>query len=65
MNDPTTLWGWRKSKRSGDNKQCVEISLNPTIIGIRDSKDPNGPYLTFSPESWECFTLAVKSSKLN
>ncbi|MEU8344031.1 DUF397 domain-containing protein [Spirillospora sp. NPDC048832] len=43
---------WRKSSHSGgvDDKACVELGrLAPGAgIGVRDSKDPDGDYLTLS-----------------
>ncbi|RKS71181.1 uncharacterized protein DUF397 [Actinomadura pelletieri DSM 43383] len=40
---------WRKSARSGANgENCVELARFPSVIGARDSKDPNGPFHAFS-----------------
>lgn len=37
---------WRKSSHSGGNGgECVEVADNAEAIGIRDSKDPDGPRL--------------------
>jgi hypothetical protein len=39
------------------NGNCVEAQGGPTVL-VRDSKDPDGPHLHFTPEEWEVM-LAV------
>jgi hypothetical protein len=53
---------WRKSTRSGDTSgNCVEVADNlSTVVGVRDSKDPTGPVLTFTPEVWRAFVESAK-----
>ncbi|MGC1214510.1 MAG: DUF397 domain-containing protein [Micromonospora sp.] len=52
---------WRKSSRSsGNGGNCVEVADNlPGVIGVRDSKDPAGPALTFTPAAWRAFVTRV------
>lgn len=44
---------WRKSSRSG-KLNCVEVATND-IVQVRDSKDPQGPVLSFTPKDWQKF----------
>ncbi|MFI9644404.1 DUF397 domain-containing protein [Micromonospora sp. NPDC051925] len=54
---------WRKSTRSGNQGNCVEVADNlPSVVAVRDSKDPNGPVLAFAPASWQAFTASLGSS---
>ena len=47
---------WRKSTRSGTQGDCVEVADNLAgVVGVRDSKDPAGPVLTFTPDAWRTF----------
>ncbi|AXO35548.1 DUF397 domain-containing protein [Micromonospora chalcea] len=53
---------WRKSTRSGGNGgNCVEVAGNlPGVVGVRDSKDPAGPVLTFTPAAWTRFLTSTR-----
>jgi hypothetical protein len=53
---------WRKSSYSGGSGgNCVEVARNrPGIVAVRDSKDPHGPKLIFTPAEWEAFTVGVR-----
>ncbi|GHF09791.1 MULTISPECIES: DUF397 domain-containing protein [Streptomyces] len=51
---------WRKSSYSLANGDCVEVaSPLPQAIAVRDSKNPEGPAVAFSPESWTAFVADV------
>jgi hypothetical protein len=52
---------WRKSARSNNGGNCVEVARNlPGIVAVRDSKAPDGPALIFLSADWETFTTDVK-----
>jgi hypothetical protein len=53
---------WRKSSRSNDQGWCVEVADNlADVVGVRDSKDVQGPVLAFSPADWSAFIGAARS----
>ena len=56
---------WRKSSYSSNNGSCVEYRVDTEVIQIRDSKDKEGPVLTFTPKEWEAFTLGVKDGQFD
>ncbi len=51
---------WRKSSYSGGNGNCVEVATGPDRVGVRDSKDPTGPVLSFNATSWAAFLVSVR-----
>lgn len=51
---------WRKSSRSGQSGQCVELAFG---YGVRDSKDPNGTVLTLGERGYSELIRSVKAGK--
>ncbi|MEW1654457.1 MULTISPECIES: DUF397 domain-containing protein [unclassified Streptomyces] len=59
---PNSAFSWTKSSYSGANA-CVEIAVPTTAaIAVRDSKDPEGPRLTFANSSWSSFVGDVATA---
>jgi hypothetical protein len=58
---------WRKSSYSGGNGgSCVEIAANlPGIVAVRDSKDPGGGTLVFTPEEWRAFISGARDGEFD
>lgn len=59
-----TRTDWRKSSHSGTSGTCVEIaSLDDGHRAVRDSKNPTGPTLIFTPTEWAAFTVGVRGGE--
>ncbi|MEU7631992.1 DUF397 domain-containing protein [Nocardia sp. NPDC049220] len=55
---------WFKSSRSGGGKECVEVAfVDGGVVGMRDSKNPTGPALVFTPSEWDAFTTGVRAGE--
>ncbi|MDG4830909.1 DUF397 domain-containing protein [Solwaraspora sp. WMMD1047] len=52
---PTPDRDWFKSSRSATNAACVEVRVTADLVGVRDSKNPDGPALAFAPAAWAGF----------
>ncbi|WP_239377641.1 DUF397 domain-containing protein [Frankia sp. Cj5] len=57
---------WRKSARSNNGGACVEVARNlPSVVAVRDSKDPDGPVLIFTRDEWVAFIGGVTDGEFN
>jgi hypothetical protein len=56
---------WRKSSHSGGSGDCVEMAVVPFAVAIRDSKNPTGPALAFTPQQWDLFLSGVKAGRFD
>ena len=55
---------WRKSSFSTAEGNCVEVAELPEgARAVRDSKDPSGPVLWFTPSEWAAFVAGVHSGE--
>jgi hypothetical protein len=61
---------WRKTSfSSGNGGACVEVAIVPGataggggLVALRDSKDPAGPALVFTPDEWRAFLSGVRGA---
>ena len=57
---------WIKSSLSFSNGNCVEVaSLPGGGIGVRDSKDAEGPVLRFTPDEWRAFLGGARNGEFD
>jgi hypothetical protein len=52
---------WQKSRRSNPSGNCVELAPLPGGgIAMRNSRDPNGPALIYTPDEITAFILGAR-----
>lgn len=56
---PTDLW--RKSSRTNDTGQCVEVALTSQAAGVRDTKNRAAGHFTVDATQWSAFLSQVKA----
>jgi hypothetical protein len=58
---------WRKASYSSNGGgNCVEVGTGlPGSIAVRDSKNPDGPVLSFGPEEWHAFIAGAKRGEFD
>jgi hypothetical protein len=57
---------WRKSSYSNAGGDCVEVApLSGGRIGVRDTKERNGPVLVFTSDEWHAFLKGAKGSQFD
>ncbi|MDT5031142.1 MAG: hypothetical protein QOC94_1313 [Actinoplanes sp.] len=52
---------WQKSGRSNPSGNCIECAALPEGgVAVRNSRDPGGPALIYTPAEIEAFILGVR-----
>jgi len=55
---------WRKSTASGGGN-CVEVSFVGKSVLMRNSRNPQGPVLSFTHPEWEAFVKGVRDDEFD
>jgi hypothetical protein len=56
---------WLKAQSSSHNGQCVEIASAAGKIAIRDSKDPDGSILVYTPAEFKAFLDGARNGEFD
>jgi hypothetical protein len=57
---------WIKSSLSFSNGNCVEVTELPGgSVGVRNSRDPEGPVLRFTPGEWAAFLVGARRGEFD
>jgi Domain of unknown function (DUF397) len=64
MND-LNLAMWKKSSRSVDQGNCVEVANLDGGRAVRDSKNPTGTVLQLSTTEWSALTTAIQDGQFD
>lgn len=55
---------WKKSMRSGQSGQCVEVRLADGAVEVRESDEP-GVVIRTTPEKWAAFVAGAKNGEFD
>ena len=56
---------WLKAQCSMANSQCVEVASTAGKVVIRDSKDPDGPILVYTPHEFGAFLEGARNGEFD
>lgn len=53
---------WRTSTYSNNGGNCVQVANSQPAVLVRDSKNPDGPTLTFLAANWRAFAHQIQAA---
>ncbi|MFI0464493.1 DUF397 domain-containing protein [Saccharopolyspora sp. 5N102] len=56
---------WRKSSRSAQGSECVEVGATAEFAAVRDSKNPTGPALLLALNQFATMLRAVQAGRFD
>jgi hypothetical protein len=66
LEKPGSASNWVKSSLSFSNGNCVEVAhLSGGQIGVRNSRDSEGPVLRFTPDEWHAFLGGARNGEFD
>ncbi|MGW4086945.1 DUF397 domain-containing protein [Streptomyces sp. NPDC004822] len=61
---PEEAW-FKSSYSSGSEGNCVEAADLKPEVGVRDSKDKQGPALVFPKSTWAAFVTSIRTGEVD
>jgi hypothetical protein len=56
---------WFKARSSTANGHCIEVASAVGNVAIRDSKDPTGPILIYTPSEFRAFLEGARNGEFD
>jgi hypothetical protein len=57
---------WRRAAENDDPPRgSVEVAFVDDLIGMRDSRQPEGPILVFTESEWDAFVAGAKDGEFD
>jgi hypothetical protein len=57
--------GWIKAMASDGGGNCVEMRRSQDVVEVRDSKDPHGPVLRFTPSEFAAWLDGARRAEFD
>lgn len=56
---------WRRTTGADGEESPVEVAHKDGMYGMRDSRNPDGDVLTFTPGEWDAFVKGVHAGEFD
>jgi hypothetical protein len=56
---------WIKARASNSEGSCVEMRRRGGVVEVRDSKDPDGGVLRYTPAEWAAWLDGAKKGEFD
>jgi hypothetical protein len=64
MADVSVPQVWHRSTRC-EARECVEVAFLGDQVFVRNSREPDGPTVTFTADEWAAFCAGVRAGELH